>query len=340
MAGLQVQADTVVEGEPLAAGVGHCVARPGGPQQLLVLQPHAVVQPHSVRLHFRHGHKDASEKIGHACFQFRTPRGQLRKNRSCLFPVPNSTRAAPKKSVMPVSSSELHVGSSEKIGHACFQFRTPRGQQPKNGWCLFPAAPPDTPARRVIRIRSYGGGLALVRATCPASKPPACRACAKVRILPRNFFQLSPHRTTGELFFQLSCGPLSKVSANLPGRAAPARRHGGTQLMSRITNYEAVSDYVGDWLHRAQCLAFDRFFRSSRVSHCSRATSENTLVRAWCGPRFQGHPRTVTRTCGNLCRRGVGAVDAPTGGGACEGVLNATPRPKPRSRRENICKHV
>ena len=48
-----------MEGEPLAAGVGNCVARPGGPQQLLVLQPHAVVQPHSVRLHFRHGHKDA-----------------------------------------------------------------------------------------------------------------------------------------------------------------------------------------------------------------------------------------------------------------------------------------
>ena len=48
-----------MEGEPLAAGVGHCVARPGGPQQLLVLQPHAVVQPHSVRLHFRHDHKDA-----------------------------------------------------------------------------------------------------------------------------------------------------------------------------------------------------------------------------------------------------------------------------------------
>ena len=28
-------------------------------------------------------------------------------------------------------------GNSEKMGHACFQFRTPRGQQPKNG-CLFP----------------------------------------------------------------------------------------------------------------------------------------------------------------------------------------------------------
>ena len=37
-------------------------------------------------------------------------------------------------------------------------------------------------------------------------------------------------------------GRLSKVSANLPGRAAPARRHGGTQLMSRITNYEAVTE--------------------------------------------------------------------------------------------------
>ena len=47
-------------------------------------------------------------------------------------------------------------------------------------------------------------------------------------------------------------GQLSKVSANLPGRAAPARRHGGTQLMSRITNYEAVADYFGHWLHRAQ----------------------------------------------------------------------------------------
>ena len=45
MARLQVQADAVVEGEPLAAGVGHCVARPGGAQELLVLQPHAVVQP-------------------------------------------------------------------------------------------------------------------------------------------------------------------------------------------------------------------------------------------------------------------------------------------------------
>ena len=93
--------------------------------------------------------------------------------------------------------------------------------------------------------------------------------------------------------------------------------------MSR-TNYEAVSDYVRDWLHRAQCLAFDRFFR---------------LVWAWCGPRFQGHPRTVTRTCGNLCRRGVGASTAPTPNHEDKETSpngrNATPRPKPRSALRN-----
>ena len=133
-------------------------------------------------------------------------------------------------------------------------------------------------------------------------------------------------------------GQLSKVSANLPGRAAPARRHGGTQLMSR-TNYEAVSDFVGQWLDRAQVslltgagLAFDRRNRSNRVSNrvshiAAHATSRKTLVRAWCGPRFQGHPRTVTRTCGNLRRRGVGAFDTPTSGGACEGVLCQTHQP-------------
>ena len=48
-------------------------------------------------------------------------------------------------------------------------------------------------------------------------------------------------------------GQLSKVSANLPGRAAPARRHGGTQLMSR-TNYEAVADFADHWLVRRSCI--------------------------------------------------------------------------------------
>ena len=91
------------------------------------------------------------------------------------------------------------------------------------------------------------------------------RACRKKTDMPRHKFH---------------------VEASIP--SAP-----GTQLMmSRITNYEAVSD------------AFDRRNRSNRVSnqvHCSRATSENTLVRvrARSRPRSQGHPRTVTRaeTC-------------------------------------------
>ena len=44
-------------------------------------------------------------------------------------------------------------GNSEKMGHACFQFRTPRGQQPKNGWCLFPVPrhfPDDGGADEVV----------------------------------------------------------------------------------------------------------------------------------------------------------------------------------------------
>ena len=55
-------------------------------------------------------------------------------------------------------------------------------------------------------------------------------------------------------------------------------------------------------------------------------------MRAWCGPRFQGHPRTVTRTCGNLCRRGVGVSNTPTPNHkeTSPNGRNATPRPKPQ----------
>ena len=35
--------------------------------------------------------------------------------------------------------AELHAGRAQKMGHACFQFRTPRGQQPKNGCFQFRA---------------------------------------------------------------------------------------------------------------------------------------------------------------------------------------------------------
>ena len=43
----------------------------------------------------------------------------------------NSTRATPKKWGMPVSSSELHAGSNQKMVGACFQFRgTSKAQVP------------------------------------------------------------------------------------------------------------------------------------------------------------------------------------------------------------------
>ena len=54
------------------------------------------------------------------------------------------------------------------------------------------------------------------------------RACRKKTDMPRHKFH-------------------ANVEASMP--SAP-----GTQLMmSRITNYEAVSGFAGHWLHRAQC---------------------------------------------------------------------------------------
>ena len=56
---------------------------------------------------------------------------ELHANGTCLFPVPNSTRATPKKWDMPVSSSELHAGSNQKMVGACFQSRgTSKAQVP------------------------------------------------------------------------------------------------------------------------------------------------------------------------------------------------------------------
>ena len=64
--------------------------------------------------------------------------------------------------------------------------------------------------------------------------------------------------------------------------------------MSR-TNYEAVADFAGHWLHRAQVSLLTGEIGQIKLSHIRK----KSLVRAWCGPRLQGHPRTVTRaeTC-------------------------------------------
>ena len=66
----------------------------------------------------------------------------------------NSTRATPKKWDMPVSSSELHAGSNQKMVGACFQFRgTSKAQVPLalSSITFLPgieASPAAPPARR------------------------------------------------------------------------------------------------------------------------------------------------------------------------------------------------
>ena len=155
------------------------------------------------------------------------------------------------------------------------------------------------------------------RATCPASEP--CRARAKVNSsqqkkcrgqqprktisscpvgggLQHAFFlrmaarpQLPgialPSPRQGEFFpakkmLRLSSGrQLSKVSANLPGRAAPARRHGGHaadvshQLRSSVRFCRPLAPSCAG-------LAFDRRNRSNQIeSHPKK--------KPWCGPSLQ-----------------------------------------------------
>ena len=140
--------------------------------------------------------------------------------------------------------------------------------------------------------------------------------------------------------------------------------------MSR-TNYEAVADFAGHWLHRAQVSLLTGKIGQIKLSHIRK----NTLVRAWCGPAGlvrawcgpgaglvlglvrawcgpgaglvlglarawcgpgagskteAAEPASLARsptdcdTCGNLRRRGVGVLDTPTSGDACEGGVSKT----------------
>ena len=173
---------------------------------------------------------------------------------------------------------------------------------------------------QTVRICKFSGErqrntVADLRTTL-LEKPPAAPP-AGIEALPSprqgEFFPAKKMSRLSSRPTTFSCpvgGPLSKVSANLPGRAAPARRHGGTQLMSR-TNYEAVADFAGHWLHRAQFSLLTGKIGQIKLSHIRK----KTLVRAWRGPgaglvraprpkprsrpRLQGRPRTVTRaeTC-------------------------------------------
>ena len=78
------------------------------------------------------------------------------------------------------------------------------------------------------------------RATCPASEP--CRARAKVRILPRQNF---PVVLRGNL--DIFCKDVRHfLQWRDPGRASPPTwRHAAYDVSYVITNYEAVSDFVG-----------------------------------------------------------------------------------------------
>ena len=49
--------------------------------------------------------------------------------------------------------------------------------------------------------------------------------------------------------------------------------------MSR-TNYEAVADFAGHWLHRAQVSLLTGEIGQIKLSHIRK----KTLARAWCGP--------------------------------------------------------
>ena len=156
-------------------------------------------------------------------------RGNSEKKGTCLFPVPNSTRAATKKWLVPVSS--------------------PRHFKSTSATCAFEH---HIPARH-RRLRYLARHI-------PAALPARHRSLQPAKPAPRSGFfpekkisRLSSKPTTSAKLFS-SCpagGQLSKVSANLPGRAAPARRHGGTQLMSR-TNYEAVADFAHHSIDRAK----------------------------------------------------------------------------------------
>ena len=87
--------------------------------------------------------------------------------------------------------------------------------------------------------------------------------------------------------------------------------------MSR-TNYEAVADFAGHWLHRAQVSLLTGKIGQIKLSHIRKKTLVRAwrgpgagLARAWCGPGAGLVRASLARlptdcdTCGNWCQRGV-----------------------------------
>ena len=186
--------------------------------------------------------------MGHACFQFRTPRGTprgaTRKKRTCLFPVPNSTRAATKKWLVPVSS--------------------PRHFKSTSATCAFEHYIPARHRRLRYLARHIPAALpARHRSLQPAKPAPRsgffpgkkCQGCRLISRQPlRKFFPV--------VLWGDNCLKFRRTCPAEPRQ----RRHEGTQLMSR-TNYKAVADFAG---HRAQVSLLTGKIGQIKLNHIKR----------------------------------------------------------------------
>ena len=152
-------------------------------------------------------------------------------------------------------------GNSEKMGHACFQFRTPRGQQPKNGWCLFPVRGTSKAQVPLMLSSTFLPGI--------ASRP---RHLPGIEALP------SPRQ--GEFF--------------------PAKKCRGCRLSDNLCEifFQPTWRHAADVSHQLRSsgrfrrplapscagLAFDRQNRSNQIESHPKKNPGAGLVRAWCGP--------------------------------------------------------
>ena len=111
------------------------------------------------------------------------------------------------------------------------------------------------------------------RATCPASEPRQ----------PADVEASIPSAAGTQLMMSHMLSPTTKQCPIMWDTGSIVRRHWSNQIIESHPKKTLVRAWCGPGAG---------------------------LLRAWRGPRFQGHPRTVTRTCGNLRRRGVGASNA------------------------------
>ena len=83
------------------------------------------------------------------------------------------------------------------------------------------------------------------------------------------------------------------------------------------TNYEAMADFAGHWLHRAQVSLLTGKIGQIKLNHIRK----KTLVRAWCGRAgVRACGRAGVRACGRAgLVRACGLQDRSRGAGlACK----------------------